>query len=79
VARFTDDAAGLTVQVHSSNKNGYRVRVTRTPFPTQGLPEQSVQGPVDGQAQDLAPPQAPFAAISFPFGVGWDLGPLAAD
>jgi M6 family metalloprotease-like protein len=79
VARFTDDAAGLTVQVLSSNKNGYRVRVTRTPFPTQGLPEQSVQGPVDGQAQDLAPPQAPFAAISFPFGVGWDLGPLAAD
>jgi M6 family metalloprotease-like protein len=79
VARFTDDAAGLTVRVLSSNKDGYRVHVTRTSLVTQGLPDQPVQGPMDGQAQDLAPPQSPFAAISFSFGVGWDLGPLAAD
>ena len=81
VARFTDDAAGLTVQVLSSNATGYRVHVTRTSLSTRELPYQPVQGPtnVNGQAQDLAPPQAPLSAISFPFGIGWDLDPLAAD
>jgi M6 family metalloprotease-like protein len=79
VARFADDAAGISVQVLSSSANGYRVHVTRTSLATQGLSNQSAQGPVSGQAQDLAPPQAPFSAVSFPFGVGWDLGPLTAD
>ena len=78
VARFRDDAAGLAVQVLSSNANGYRVHVTRTSLASQGLPYQPVQGPTNGQAQDLAPPQAPLSVISFPFGIGWDLGPLEA-
>jgi M6 family metalloprotease-like protein len=79
VARFTDDAAGLTVQVLSSKANGYRVRVSRTSLVNQELANQRVQGQVNGLAEDLAPPQAPFSAISYPFGVGWDLGPITAD
>jgi M6 family metalloprotease-like protein len=80
VARFTDDAAGLTVQVLSSNASGYRVHVTRTALAPQGLPAQSLQAqaPVDEYGQELAPPQAPLWAISFPFGIGWDLGPPEA-
>ncbi len=76
VARFTDDAAGLTVQVLSSNEKGYRVRVTRTSLPSQGQPDSEfVSGGEITQPQDsLAPPQAPFYAVSFPFGTGWDLG-----
>ena len=81
MARFTDDAAGLTVQVLSSNATGYRVHVTRTSLSTRELPNEPVQGPPspNGQGQDLAPPQAPLSAISFPFGTGWNLDPLAAD
>jgi M6 family metalloprotease-like protein len=80
VAHFTDDDAGVTVQVLSSNKNGYRVHVSRTSFATQGQSDRLVQGPVSVQSQDsLAPPQAEFSAVSFPFGVGWDLGPVTAD
>jgi len=79
VARFTDDAAGLTVQVLSSNATGYRVHVTRTSLGNQELTGRRAQGGVGGQTEDLAPPQAPFSAISYPFGVGWDLGPLTAD
>jgi M6 family metalloprotease-like protein len=79
VARFTDAAAGLTVQVLSSKASGYRVHVTRTSLANRQLAARRVPGAVDGQAEELAPPQAPFSAISFPFGVGWDLGPLVAD
>jgi len=74
VARFTDDAAGLTVQVLSSSAKGYRVHVTRTSLAGQELITRRVNAPVSGQSQ-LAPPEA---AISFPFGVGWDLDPLAS-
>jgi M6 family metalloprotease-like protein len=79
VARFSDDAAGITVQVLSSSAKGYRVHVTRTSLSTQGLPVQIVQpgGAVQSQ-ENLAPPQAPLSAISLPFGLGWDLGPLEA-
>ncbi len=78
VARFTDDSAGITVQVLSSSANGYRVRVTRTSLVPQGQPDGGAQA-VAGSSQDLAPPQAPFSAISLPFGLGWDLGPPVAD
>jgi M6 family metalloprotease-like protein len=79
VARFTDDAAGLTVQVLSSKASGYRVHVTRTSLGNQQLASRRVEDPVNGEAEDLSPPQAQLSAISFPFGVGWDLGPLTAD
>ena len=78
VARFTDDAAGLTVQVLSSSAKGYRVHVTRTSLAQQQLITRDVQGPVSGQSS-LAPPEAPLSAVSFPFGVGWDLDPFASD
>ena len=79
VARFSDDAAGITVQVLSSSAKGYRVHVTRTSLSTQGLPAQVVQtGPAVQSQENLAPPQAPLSAISLPFGLGWDLGPLEA-
>ncbi|MEP6909288.1 MAG: M6 family metalloprotease domain-containing protein [Actinomycetota bacterium] len=78
VARFTDNAAGLTVQVLSSSAAGYRVHVTRTSLASQALAEQTYQGPATGLSQDLAPPRAPFSGVSFPFGVGWDLGPQTA-
>ena len=70
---------GITVQVLSSSSKGYRVHVTRTSLSTQGLPVQIVQpgGAVQSQ-ENLAPPQAPLSAISLPFGIGWDLGPLEA-
>ncbi|MEK6275142.1 MAG: M6 family metalloprotease domain-containing protein [Actinomycetota bacterium] len=80
VARFVDDAAGLTIVVLSSSAKGYRVKVTRTSVATQGLPDQVAQGGASSKPVDsLAPPQAPLSAITFPFGVGWDLGPLTAD
>ena len=80
VARFTDDTAGLTVQVLSSSATGYRVRVTRTSYAPQGGPAQVKQGsPQSVQSQEnLAPPQGPFSTISLPFGLGWDLAPLEA-
>jgi hypothetical protein len=78
VARFRDDAAGLTVQVLSSSAKGYRVHVTRTSLAGQELMAEGVPGPVSRQAQ-LAPPEAPLSAISFPFGVGWDLDPYVTD
>ncbi len=78
VARFTDDAAGLTVQVLSSSAQGYRVHVTRTSLASQALITRSLPGPVSGQSQ-LAPPAVPLSASSFPFGVGWDLNPFATD
>ena len=77
VARFTDDAAGLTVQVLSSSAKGYRVHVTRTSLASQELLTRSAGRPVSGQTS-LAPPESSLAEISFPFGVGWDLDPLAA-
>jgi M6 family metalloprotease-like protein len=76
VARFVDDAAGLRVQVLSSNANGYRVRVTRSSFATQGQPDRFAQGTPSTELQDSAPPQSPFSATTFPFGIGWDLEPL---
>jgi M6 family metalloprotease-like protein len=79
VALFTDEAAGLSVKVLSSNASGYRVHVTRTSLAPQGQPQQVVQGAPSSQSQDFAPPQAPFSALTLPFGIGWDLGPLAGD
>lgn len=80
VALFEDASAGLSVQVLSSGVRGWRVRVTRTSFAPQGVPDNRLaQGSPGSQAQDLAPPQAPFGAVSLPFGIGWDLGtPFAA-
>jgi M6 family metalloprotease-like protein len=78
VARFADDAAGLTVQVLSSSAKGYRVRVTRASLEQQELITGNLPGPVSGQSQ-LAPPALPLSASSFPFGVGWDLDPFATD
>lgn len=79
VARFVDEAAGLTVQVLSSSAKGYRVKVTRTSLATQAHPDQVVHAPGNPQQPDsLAPPQIPFSAIISPFGLGWDLGPLTA-
>jgi M6 family metalloprotease-like protein len=78
VARFTDNAAGLTVQVLSSSAKGYRVHVTRTSLERQQLVTRRSSAPVSGQSQ-AAPPHAPLSAISFPFGIGWDLGPFESD
>ena len=74
VARFADDAAGLTVQVLSSSAKGYRVRVTRTSLAQQELITRSLPGPVSGESAGAS--AAPLSAISFPFGIGWDLDPL---
>ncbi len=79
VPRFSDDTAGITVQVLSSNASGYRVRVSRTTLAPQRQPDGNAQVVAGPQSEDLAPPQAPFSALSLPFGVGWDLGPLTAD
>ena len=75
VARFEDAAAGLTVRVISSGASGWRVNVTRTSFTPQGEPHNRLAQVTPGgvQPQDLAPPQAPFSALSMPFGTGWDL------
>jgi M6 family metalloprotease-like protein len=80
VATFTDNTAGLTVQVLSSSATGYRVHVTRTSYAPQGGPAQVANGSQSVQSQEtnFAPPQGLFSTISLPFGLGWDLAPLEA-
>ena len=80
VARFQDNAAGLTVQVLSSNAGGYRVRVTRTSLAAKGIPGNPGSIAAGGAVQEaLAPPQAPLFGDPFPLGLGWNLSPdLAA-
>jgi M6 family metalloprotease-like protein len=77
VARFDEPSAGLAVQVLSSGKSGYRVRVTRTSLAPQGVQEPLMRG--DGSQASLAPPQPPYLAASFLLGLDWGLSFPMAD
>ena len=77
VSRFEDASAGLSVQVLSSRKSGYRVKVTRSSLaPPQG--EADLPAPAESQAS-LAPPQPPYFAASFLVGLDWGLSVPMAD
>jgi hypothetical protein len=70
VARFADNAAGITMQVLASGANGYRVKVTRTTMVPQGQVDHGAPKPL---AEELSPPQAPFFLAVSPFGMLWNL------
>jgi M6 family metalloprotease-like protein len=76
VSRFEDTSAGLSVQVLSSGRDGYRVKVTRTSLATQGGQEVLSRGE---SQPSLAPPQPPYFAASFLLGLDWGVSFPMAD
>jgi M6 family metalloprotease-like protein len=79
VARFDDNAAGVSVQVLSSGPNGYRVRVTRTTLAVQSFPLLTLDlGLIHGGGiQEGAETQV--GGGYFPFGGGWGRGGPSED